>query len=203
MRTALSVSEVAISGSESRELDDPTPRVTRQEIRTVTKLALNINGEHNEVDVDPSTPLVYVLRNTLGLTGTKLGCALEQCGACAVLSDGKCVRSCVSPVSEFVGHEITTIEGLTDKGEGSLSPVQRAFLQEGAAQCGYCTPGMIIATTALLLEHAQPSSQQVHEALRHQICRCGSYAAISRALHVLTACASNDDQPEPREKPLA
>jgi aerobic-type carbon monoxide dehydrogenase small subunit (CoxS/CutS family) len=169
----------------------------------VASLSLTVNGERREVSVDPSTPLIYVLRNKLGLTGTKLGCALEQCGACSILSDGRCVPSCVKSVSEFVGHDIVTIEGLTGKRDGILSPVQQAFMHEGAAQCGYCTPGMIIATTALLQQHPHPSLQQIHEALRQQICRCGSYAAILRAVEHLTGAIPDDKQPQPHEKPLA
>jgi len=166
-------------------------------------LLLTVNGERREISVDPSTPLVYVLRNALGLTGTKLGCALEQCGACSVLSDDRCVRSCVRAVSEFVGCEITTIEGLTGRADGKLSSVQEAFLQEGAAQCGYCTPGMIIATTALLKQYPQPTRHQVYEALSPQICRCGSYAAIFRSVEALTGSRFDDSQSQPGEELLA
>ena len=169
----------------------------------MVKLVLRVNGVDHDVGVDPSAPLVYVLRNVLGLRGTKLGCGLEQCGACAVLADGRCVPSCVRPVSEFVGQEITTIEGLGQRSGQALSPVQQAFVQEGAAQCGYCTPGMIIATTALLTEHSRPSLKQMHQALTDHICRCGSYAAISRALKRLSGEASETSESESGEKPAA
>ena len=113
----------------------------------MTEIHLNINGEVHAVDVDPSTPLIYVLRNKLGLTGAKLGCGLEQCGSCSVLVDGVAQLCCVAPVSYFEGAEIVIVEGLTERDEPG--PVQRAIIDEGAAQCGYCMPGLVIAVEAL------------------------------------------------------
>src|SRR3546814_5901712 len=112
------------------------------------KITLHVNGVSHEIAAEPSTPLIFVLRNRLGLTGAKLGCGLEQCGACAVLVDGESVLSCVRAASEFEGREIVTVEGLA--GEGPGNDVQQAFIAEGAAQCGYCTPGIVVAATALL-----------------------------------------------------
>ena len=139
----------------------------------MSKLKLNVNGETHEINADPDTPLIFVLRSQLKLTGPKLGCGQEQCGACVVLADGEATNSCVRAASEFEGQEIVTIEGLSD-GE-SLSPVQEAFRDEGAAQCGYCTSGIVVATTALLTKNTKPSPEEVHEALHDHLCRCGSH----------------------------
>ena len=149
----------------------------------MTRITLRVNGAAREIDADPAMPLIFALRNHLGLTGAKLGCGLEQCGACAVLVDGEPVLSCVRAVSEFDGCSIATIEGLTR--DGAPGPVQRAFIEEGAAQCGYCTPGMVIAATALLTRSPDPTDAEIREALHGHLCRCGSHArvlaAISRA----------------------
>lgn len=146
----------------------------------MTKTRLDINGETHNVDIDPSTPLIYVLRNQLGLTGAKLGCGLEQCGACAVLVDGVAQLSCVAPVGQFEGAEIVTVEGLAARGEPG--PVQSAFINEGAAQCGYCTAGLVIAVEALRRREPAPSAADVRAALGKNLCRCGTHAAVLRAV---------------------
>jgi nicotinate dehydrogenase subunit A len=140
---------------------------------------LHVNGELHTVSVDASTPLLYALRNDLGLTAAKLGCALEQCRACAVIVDGEVVPSCVTPVSMFVGREIVTAEGLIADGE--LHPVQRAFVAEQAAQCGYCIPAMTLTVKALLDRNPDPSDDEIREALVGHLCRCGSHPRVLRA----------------------
>ncbi len=145
----------------------------------MARITLDVNGASHEVEADPETPLLLVLRNQMGLTGAKLGCGLEQCGACAVLVDGEPTLSCVRAVTEFQGRAIVTAEGLA--AEGELSDVQRAFVAEGAAQCGYCTPGLMIALTALFRRAANPDPAAIRAALRGHLCRCGSHAAVLRA----------------------
>ena len=122
-------------------------------------IVLTINGQAHVIEAEPDTPLVFVLRNELGLTGTKLGCASEKCGACAVLVNGESTLSCVRPVADFSDQKIVTIEGLTEDSVGQS--VQQAFIEEGAAQCGYCTPGILIATTALLKTINRPTTVDV------------------------------------------
>jgi len=141
---------------------------------------LRVNGEAHRLEVDPSTPLVYVLRNRLGLTAAKLGCGLEQCGACAVLVDGVSTLSCATPVAAFQDQDIVTCEGLG--APGRLSRVQRAFVEAGAGQCGYCIPGLVVAVTALLDAHPQPDDSQVSEALAPHLCRCGSHTRVLAAV---------------------
>jgi nicotinate dehydrogenase subunit A len=141
---------------------------------------LHVNGELHVVDVEPATPLLWVLREKLGLTGAKYGCGLEQCGACAVLCDGKSVLTCTAPVESFAGKRITTIEGLAKSGE--LDPLQRAFVAEQAAQCGYCVPGIAIAAKALLDEVGEPSDSQIRAALARHLCRCGAHPRMLRAV---------------------
>jgi aerobic-type carbon monoxide dehydrogenase small subunit (CoxS/CutS family) len=145
----------------------------------MARMTLHVNGATHEVETDPETPLLLVLRNQMGFTGAKLGCGLEQCGACAVLVDGEAVLSCVRTVIEFQGRQIVTAEGLA--AEGQLSDVQRAFAAEGAAQCGYCTPGLVIAVTALFRRVTNPDPAAIRAALRGHLCRCGSHAAVLRA----------------------
>ncbi|HTO69474.1 MAG TPA: (2Fe-2S)-binding protein [Myxococcota bacterium] len=140
---------------------------------------LRVNGEARDVDVDPATPLLWVLRDQLGLTGAKYGCGLEQCGACAVLCDGKAVLSCSTAAASFAGREITTVEGLA---AGGLDFVQRAFVAEQAAQCGYCIPGIVIAARALLDANPEPSDAQIRAALDTHLCRCGTHPRILRAV---------------------
>jgi len=146
----------------------------------MSEISLKINGEARTVSVDPSTPLVYVLRNELGLTGAKLGCGLEQCGCCTVLVDGEPRQSCVAPVSQFEGADITTVEGLIE--DGGPGPVQRAFIAEAAAQCGYCTPGLVVAVEALRRRATVPDAEAIREALSGHLCRCGTHAAVLRAV---------------------
>lgn len=149
----------------------------------MTTLKLRVNGTTHEIDADPAMPLIFALRNHLGLVGAKLGCGLEQCGACAVLVDGEPVLSCVRAVSEFEGSDIVTVEGLA--ADGKPSEIQLAFIEEGAAQCGYCTSGIVIAATALLEHNKSPRKTDIAEALKDHLCRCGShtrvFAAIERA----------------------
>ena len=145
----------------------------------MARITLRINSATHEVDVDPSTPLLFVLRNTLGLTGAKLGCGLEQCGSCAVLVDGKARLTCSAPVGQFEGADIVTVEGLV---EGQRpGPVQQAFIEEAAAQCGYCTPGLVIAVEALRRSGAVPDEANLRAMLADHLCRCGTHAAVIRA----------------------
>ena len=146
----------------------------------MSRLALIVNGAVREIEADPDTPLIYVLRDRLGLLGAKLGCGLEQCGACAVIADGEKVLSCVRAASEFAGAEIVTVEGLA--GDGALDPVQRAFLEEGAAQCGYCTAGLIVALSAFLKAEPEPDRAGAVAALDGHLCRCGAHADVLRAI---------------------
>lgn len=143
-------------------------------------LVLNVNGEQHSVKVDPATPLLFVLRNTLGLTAAKLGCGLEQCGACAVLVDGVSTLSCSAPVAGFVDRVIVTCEGLGSSAE--LSKVQQAFVSEGVGQCGYCVPGLVVAVTGLLDANPNPDESQIVAALQAHLCRCGSHSQVLRAV---------------------
>jgi nicotinate dehydrogenase subunit A len=152
----------------------------------MAKLALRVNGAVREIESDdPDVPLLYLLRNDLGLTGTKFGCGLAQCGACTVLVDGRAVRACNAPARAVVGRDVVTIEGLGS--DDRPDPVQSAFIAEQAAQCGYCTAGMVMTARALLAHTPRPSEPQVREALAGNLCRCGSHARVIRA--VLRAAA--------------
>ena len=152
---------------------------------------LSVNGTNHSVETDPATPLIFILRNQLKYTGPKLGCGLETCGACAVLVDGEAELSCTRAASEFEGKQITTIEGLSLN--GNLSAVQQAFMDEGAAQCGYCTPGIIIAVTDLISKTSKPSDSEINEALEKHLCRCGSHANVIKAVKRLAAGGSDID----------
>ena len=156
----------------------------------MASMELHVNGALRHVEADPSTPLLFVLRNQLDLTGAKLGCGLEQCGSCAVLVDGESVLSCVRPVSEFKDNKIVTVEGLTEG--GSPSEIQSAFIEEGASQCGYCTPGIVVAVTALLNRNQQPSDAEIREALNEHLCRCGSHSLVLRAINRLVEQGASD-----------
>jgi aerobic-type carbon monoxide dehydrogenase small subunit (CoxS/CutS family) len=159
----------------------------------MTMITLRVNGRSRELEADPATPLIFVLRNGLGLTGAKLGCGLEQCGACAVLVDGEPVLSCVRAVSEFEGCDIVTVEGLAGDGtEDGASEIQRAFIAEGAAQCGYCTPGIVVAVTALLRRNSTPDDAEIREALHGHLCRCGSHVRVLRAIDRLIRQGASD-----------
>jgi len=146
----------------------------------VAEVKLAVNRRACSLAVDGDTPLLYVLRNDLELNGPKYGCGLGQCGACAVLVDGVPARSCVLPVKAVAGREVTTLEGLSDG--GALDPVQRAFIEEEAAQCGYCLNGMIITARAFLARNPDPGEAEVREALRFNLCRCGTHVEIVRAV---------------------
>ena len=141
---------------------------------------LTVNGSVRSVDAKPDTPLLYVLRNELGLVGSRFGCGSGQCGACFVLVDGRPMASCDMPASFAEGKKITTIEGLG--GNGELHPVQRALIAEQAAQCGYCMSGIAVAAAALLASNRKPTEQQVREALDKHLCRCGSHNRVVRAV---------------------
>jgi nicotinate dehydrogenase subunit A len=143
-------------------------------------LLISVNGVQHQVAAGPETPLLFVLRNELELNGPRFGCGLEQCGACLVLRGSEPVKSCMLPVSEVAGSQITTLEGLGTREE--LHPVQQAFLEEQAAQCGYCSNGMIMATAALLWHHPHPTDQQIRDELDANLCRCGSHPRILRAV---------------------
>ena len=146
---------------------------------TQSMMRLTVNGKTHNVDAAPDTALLYVLRNDLALNGPKYGCGLGECGACAVLIDGVAARSCVIPIEGCAGRDIVTLEGLGSRERPD--PVQAAFIAEQAAQCGYCLNGMIMSTKALLLRNAKPSEQEVLEALRYNLCRCGAHIEILRA----------------------
>ncbi len=137
-----------------------------------------VNQEAKRVEVEPDTPLLWVLRDTLGLVGTKFGCGVAMCGACTVHMNGQAIRSCVTKVSEVAGREITTIEGL--KGE---HPLQQAWVDESVPQCGYCQPGQIMQAAALLSVRPQPSDADIDQAMAGNLCRCGTYKRIRRAIH--------------------
>ena len=143
-------------------------------------LSLTVNGVTQEITCDPSTPLLYILRNDLGLTGAKLGCGLEQCGACAVMIDGEATFCCNRPVGEMTEKDIVTVEALSNDPVGAA--VQRAFLAEGAAQCGYCTTGIVVAATSLLKENPAPDRNAIVAGLEDHLCRCGSHARVIAAI---------------------
>jgi isoquinoline 1-oxidoreductase alpha subunit len=147
----------------------------------MARFTLKVNGEtHRNVNVEPDTPLLWVLRDTLGLTGTKFGCGAGLCGACTVHMDGDPLPSCAIPVSSAEGAEITTIEGLPGDGE---HPVQQAWLAEQVPQCGYCQVGQIMGAVALLAKNPRPSDADIDEAMSAHLCRCGTYQRIRRAIH--------------------
>lgn len=143
-------------------------------------IVLKVNGTTHTVTVDPATPLLYVLRNQLALNGPKYGCGLQQCGACMVLLNGKAQPSCMAPVSSLEGTNITTLEGLSQNNK--MHPVQEAFVQEQAAQCGYCLNGMVITAVALLQEHPNPDENAIRKGMYRSLCRCGSQARVIRAI---------------------
>ena len=144
-------------------------------------ITLHINGQTHELDVDPDTPLLWVIREQTGLTGTKFGCGIAQCGACTVHLDGQPVRSCVIPVQAAANQQITTIEGI-GRGEAGLHAVQRALIDEQVPQCGYCQSGQIMAAVALLEDNPAPSDADIDAAMSGNICRCGTYPRIRRGI---------------------
>ncbi len=143
-------------------------------------ISLSVNGKRHDVDVSPGTPLLWVLRDAIGLTGTKFGCGLGQCGACTVHLDGRAVRSCQTPASAAAGKKITTIEGLSSD---SSHPLQKAWIAEQVPQCGYCQSGQIMSATALLARTPNPTDEEIDAAMVGNICRCGTYQRIRRAIH--------------------
>jgi nicotinate dehydrogenase subunit A len=144
------------------------------------RLKLRVNGREHEVAVEPKTPLLYVLRNDLGLKGTRFGCGVGQCGACMVIMDGKAVPSCDTPLWATQGKEITTIEGLGSREKPH--PLQQAFLDEQAAQCGYCIDGIMMSAAALLQKNKNPTEEEIAAALDRNLCRCGTHVRILRAI---------------------
>jgi isoquinoline 1-oxidoreductase alpha subunit len=150
----------------------------------MASIALIVNGRQTSVDVDPATPLLWVLRDGLGLVGTKYACGEGLCGACTVHIDGQAQRSCTMTVSQAIGHQITTIEGLSSDG---THPLQQAWIAENVAQCGYCQPGQIMAAAALLAKNPKPSDADIDAAMAGNLCRCGTYSRIRRAIHRVAA----------------
>ncbi len=145
-------------------------------------MKLKVNGTTVEVDANPSMPLLWVLRDVLGMTGTKFGCGMALCGACTVHLDGVATRACITPVSLVGAREITTIEGL-EKSDGTLHPVQQAWVEENVPQCGYCQSGQVMSACALLKQNPKPSDAEIDAAMSGNICRCGMYQRIKKAIH--------------------
>jgi aerobic-type carbon monoxide dehydrogenase small subunit (CoxS/CutS family) len=144
------------------------------------KITFQLNGKKTEATVDPTSTLLWILRDNFGLTGTKYGCGIGFCGSCTVIIDNEPVRSCQLAVGDVEGKSIVTIEGLSS--EGKLHPVQKAFVEHDALQCGYCTPGMIMTATALLLKNPEPSTEEIKEGLEENLCRCGAHKRIIEAV---------------------
>ena len=144
-------------------------------------ISFQLNGKKTEVRIDPGQTLLWVLRNHFGLTGTKFGCGVGFCGSCTVLIDKEPVRSCTLSVGDVAGKKVVTIEGLATNGK--LHPVQKAFVEHDALQCGYCTPGMIMSATGMLLKNPAPSTQEIKDGLENNLCRCGAHVRIIEAVH--------------------
>ena len=154
----------------------------------MAQIKFNVNGKPQTVDVSPAMPLLWVLRDTLGMTGTKFGCGMALCGACTVHQNEQAIRACITPVSSVAGKNITTIEGLSPD---SSHAVQKAWVEEDAPQCGYCQSGQIMAAASLLAKKSKPSDADIDEVMKGNLCRCGTYQSIRRAIHrasdILTA----------------
>lgn len=150
-------------------------------MNNMEEISFQLNGKKTEVKIDPTQTLLWVLRNHFGLTGTKFGCGMGFCGACTVLIDNEPVRSCTLPLRDVAGKKVVTIEGLAVNGK--LHPVQKAFVDHDALQCGYCTPGMIMNATGLLLKNPSPTTQQIKEGMEDNLCRCGAHVRIVEAVH--------------------
>jgi isoquinoline 1-oxidoreductase alpha subunit len=150
----------------------------REEVATM--IELKVNQRDYQIDVRPDTPLLWVIRETLGLTGTKFGCGMAQCGACTVHLEGEAVRSCVTPVARAAGKDVTTIEGLPDH---LRHPLQQAWIEEDVPQCGYCQSGQIMAAAVLLRENLRPTDADIDDCMTGNICRCGTYLRIRSAIH--------------------
>ena len=164
-------------------------------------ITLRVNGDEHQIDVDPAMPLLWAIRESIGLTGTKFGCGIAQCGACTVHLNGKPIRSCVTPVSAAENAEITTIEGIGS--EENLHPVQQAWIAEQVPQCGYCQSGQIMSAVALLAENASPDDAAIDKAMSGNLCRCGMYKRIRRAIKSVNAdvVQSFNPQEEPQKDP--
>lgn len=145
----------------------------------MAKIALTVNGERHEVDVPPETPILWVLRDVLGLTGAKFGCGMALCGACTVLVDGEAIRACIEPISWASGKSVLTIEGLSEDGS---HPLQIAWRELNVAQCGYCVPGQIMNAVALLARNPSPRDAEIDEAQQDNLCRCGTYLRVREAI---------------------
>lgn len=151
-----------------------------------------VNGIQQTVDVDPSKPLLWVLREQLALTGTKFGCGIAQCGACTVHIDGQAMRSCVTPVSAVEGRQVTTIEGLAAS-DGELHPLQQAWIDDQVPQCGYCQSGQLMSASALLANNPNPSDAEIDAAMQGNICRCGMYGRIHKAIKSTGLASANNE----------
>ena len=162
----------------------------------MAQITLTVNGKAHAVDVDPQTPLLWVLRDTLNMTGTKYGCGIAQCGACTVHIDGEATRSCATAVEDVQGRKITTIEGLS---ADRSHPAQLAWIAEQVPQCGYCQSGMLMTTSELLKRKTKPTDADIDEAISGHICRCGTYPRLRKAIRTAAALAS----PKPASKPAA
>jgi isoquinoline 1-oxidoreductase alpha subunit len=154
-------------------------------------ITLTINGKRHDVDVDPSTPLLWAIREQTGLTGTKFGCGIAQCGACTVHLNGSPIRSCVTPTQSAANQTITTIEGIGNA-EAGLHPVQQAWIDEQVPQCGYCQSGQIMSAIALLAENDSPSDEEIDRAMSGNVCRCGTYPRIRRGIKRAAALIADD-----------
>ncbi len=163
--------------------------MARSREEKVMQFSLQVNGQLNTVDVEPDTPLLWVLRDTLALTGTKFGCGIAQCGACAVHLDGQAIRSCVYPIEAVGAQQVTTIEGLSvDRSH----PLQQAWLDEQVPQCGYCQSGMIMTAAALLQRNPKPTDQEIDQGITN-ICRCGTYNRVRKAIHKASLALSKSE----------
>ena len=154
-------------------------------------ITFNLNGELQSLDVDPNTPVLWVIREQLGLTGTKFGCGMAQCGACTVHINGRAQRSCVTPVGAIAGATVTTIEGLKNS-DGSLHPLQQAWIDHQVPQCGYCQSGQLMSAAALLSDNSAPSDADIDAAMKGNICRCGMYGRIRSAIKQVAGASFYD-----------
>ncbi len=149
-------------------------------------ISIEVNGRSHRLDVDRAMPLLWVLRDTLGLTGTKYGCGIAQCGACTVVLDGQAIRSCITPVGSAAGRRITTVEGLSKQGD---HPLQRAWIELDVPQCGYCQSGQLMSASVLLAGNPVPTDEDIDTAMSGNLCRCGTYGRIRQAIHLAAEIA--------------
>ena len=160
-----------------------------------SRISLTINGESRELDVDPTTPLLWIVREQLGLPGTKFGCGIAQCGACTIHLNGSPVRSCVTPVQAAANQRITTIEGISGN-DGRLHPVQQAWIDEQVPQCGYCQSGQIMSAVALLERTPEPTDADIDRAMSGNVCRCGTYMRMRKGIHRAAAALAGAETEE-------